>query len=300
VPDYLVLVGPTASGKSALAMRLAGAGRGEIVSGDAFQVYRGFDIGTGKPSPADRAGVPHHLLDILQPHEPYSAGAFARRAAAAIAEARARGRLPIVVVGSGLYLRALCEGLSPMPLVPAAVRRHWRARLATDGLDALRRELLSRDPRGAARTAPGDTQRTLRALEVHDATGIPWSSWIEGRGQPATPWSPLVVGLTVSRAVLYDRIHARLREMIARGWVSEVDRLLARGLDPSLPAFRAIGYRQLARHLRGELSLHAALEVTAVATRRYAKRQETWLRHQADPHWMSAPDPDAVLDLLEG
>ncbi len=297
--DFLVIVGPTASGKSALALEIAACRSAEIVSGDAFQVYRGFDIGTAKPSGEDRRRVPHHLLDILEPGEPYSAGAFARRAAAAISGARARGRLPIVVAGNGLYLRALCEGLSPLPAVPREVREHWRARVVAEGLAPLRRELARRDPRSAARIAPADTQRTLRALELHEATGISWSQWIETRGRPATPFVPLIVGLTVSTGVLYDRIGTRLGEMVARGWVGEVEGLLTSGLDPSLPAFRAIGYLQLVAYVRGAVALDVALEQAAGETRRYAKRQRTWFRRQASVRWLSSPRPRDVLELLE-
>ncbi len=297
--DFLLLVGPTASGKSALALRLATVRDAEIVSGDAFQVYRGFDIGTAKPPAVERQRVAHHLIDILEADQPYSAGAFARRAAEAVADVRARGRLPIVVAGSGLYVRALCEGLSPLPAVPTEVREHWRGRLAAEGLSALRREFEASDPEGASRTAPRDTQRTLRALELHAATGIPWSRWIERRGTPATPLVPVVIGLTVPRDVLYDRIRTRLCEMVARGWVGEVAGLLAGGLDPSLPAFRAIGYRQLARHLCGVESLDSALEQTGRATRRYAKRQQTWFHRQVSARWITEPDPEDVLELLE-
>ncbi len=302
MPDFVAILGPTASGKSALALRLAAAVGGEIVSADAFQVYRRFDIGTAKPSAQERSRVPHHLIDILEPHEEYSAGEFARRAAAAVADVRRRGRLPIVVGGSGLYLRALCTGLNPLPAVPPEVRARRRSQLEAEGLPALRRELERRDPVSAARLAPGDAQRTLRALELLDASGVPWSRWLAAAATERTVPSVLRIGLTLPRHLLYDRIGVRLREMVARGWVGEVEELLAGGLSPSLAAFRAIGYRQLGRHVGGETSLREALAQTALETRRYAKRQETWFRSEGGVHWLAGPEPalSDVVNLLEG
>lgn len=301
--DYLVLVGATASGKSGLALRLAEAMGGEIVNADAFQVYRGFDLGTAKATREERERVPHHLLDILEPSEEFSAGAFARRAADALERIRSGGATPIVVGGSGFYLEALWRGLAPVPDVPREVRETWRSRLESEGLAALRRELERVDPATAARLAPGDTQRTLRALEVESVSGRPLSRWLAAERRPASPLTPLKVGLTLSRAVLYDRIRVRLSRMVERGWVEEVERLLGRGIDPSQPAFRAIGYQDVARVVRGEIDLDSALAGAERDTRRYAKRQRTWFRREADIKWLDPGDarPEVVVaGLREG
>ena len=298
----LAIVGATATGKSALALELAGPLGGEIVNADALQVYRGFDIGTAKPTPEERRRVRHHLVDILEPHETFSAGEFARRARRAIVEIEGRGGLPLLVGGSGLYLRALLEGISPIPEVDPELRRRLRQRLESEGIEPLRAELQRLDPATAERLAPGDSQRLLRALEVGLGTDRPLSSWIaekpRGDGGIAAWW----IGLTLPRALLYDRVAARVGRMLAQGWVEEVGRLLAAGLDPSMPAFQAIGYRELARHIAGERTLEESSERIIQATRRYAKRQLTWFRRQPDVAWFPAAETNAaeVLDHLAG
>jgi tRNA dimethylallyltransferase len=283
----IAVVGPTAAGKSRLAVELAQALDGEIVSADALQVYRGFDIGTAKPSREEQAAVRHHLIDILEPDERYSAGEFARRARLAIESIAAAGRWAIVAGGSGLYVRALFDGISPLPPGDAGTRDELERRLADEGLAALRRELEERDPATAARLEAGDRQRTLRALEVVLATGRTLSDWIADRPFGARQLAAVRVGLTLPRTLLYDRIEARIGQMIGAGWVEEVARLLATGLDPSLPAFQAIGYSQIARYLRGRGTLEEALSATLLATRRYAKRQSTWFRRDSEIHWIS-------------
>jgi tRNA dimethylallyltransferase len=288
----VAVVGPTATGKSRLAMAMAEALGGEIINADALQVYRGFDLGTAKPSPEERAQVPHHLIDILEPHERWSAGEFARRARAALVEISGRGRLPIVVGGSGLYLRALLAGISPVPPGDPEVRAHLRERLAAEGLPALAAELARLDPVTAARLAPGDTQRVLRALEVALASGRPLSAWIESQPFGKESVSAISVGLTLPRGILYDGIARRVARMIERGWVEEVAGLLDRGMGPHLPAFQAIGYRQLALHVLGEWSLDRAVSETVKATRRFAKRQETWFRKEPGVTWFPAQDLD--------
>ncbi len=299
MPPVLCIVGPTAAGKSSLALELAGPLAGELVNADALQVYRGFDVGTAKPSREDRRRVAHHLVDILDPDETFSAGEFARRGRAAIRQIRDRGRVPIVVGGSGLYLRALIEGISPIPAVDPGLRQGLRARLAAEGLEPLRAELRRLDPETAARLAPADSQRLLRALEVALGSGRPLSSWIAenpaGEGIDAA-W----IGLTLPRGLLYDRIAIRVERMLADGWVDEVRRLLAEGLDRSLPAFQAIGYRELASHLDGELALEEATNRIVTATRQYAKRQMTWFRRQAGIEWFAGAEirPAAVLERL--
>ena len=286
----LAIVGPTATGKSALAMALASALGGEIVNADALQVYRGFDIGTAKPGLEERGRVPHHLIDILEPEERYSAGEFARRARAAIAEIQGRGRVPLVVGGSGLYLRALCEGLSPVPPGDPEVRQRLRERLEAEGLAPLREELRRLDPPTAERLGAGDTQRVLRALEVALVSGRPLSSWTAEQPFGTQGIATIRVGLTLPRGILYDQIAGRVTLMLEAGWLDEVAGLLQRGLSPTLPAFQAIGYRQLVRYLRGTVSLELAVADIVRETRRFAKRQETWFRKEPAVAWFSAQD----------
>lgn len=294
----LVIVGATAVGKSALAMEIAERAGAEIVSGDALQVYRGFDIGTAKPSTAERARVPHHLIDELDPTERFSAGRFATLARAALGEIAARGRPAVVAGGSGLYLRALIAGIAPLPPADAAVRDLLERRLVEEGLAVLRGELERIDPATAARLGAGDRQRILRALEVALTTGRPLSSWLAEAPFGREPLPARRIGLTLPRALLYDRIEARVRRMLEAGWLAEVRRLLASGVGPEAPAFQAIGYAQWVRHLAGELGFEEAFRRIVVATRRYAKRQETWFRHEADVEWHDARDAAELAERL--
>lgn len=291
----LAIVGPTAVGKSALALEIAERMGGEIVNADALQVYRGFDLGTAKPDAAERARVRHHLIDILDPEERYSAGRFAVLAEAAISEIAARGSLPVLVGGSGLYLRALLEGIAPIPPVDPAVRARLEERLASEGLAALHGELESRDPVTAARLGAGDRQRVLRALEISLSTGEPLSSWIARRpfGERRRPAER--IGLTLSRRALYDRIAVRVGRMKDAGLEEEVRRLLESGVRPESPAFQAIGYRQFAQVARGLWSREQAVDETIRATRRFAKRQQTWFRAERDIVWFDADAPASSL-----
>ncbi len=299
----LAILGATATGKSALGMALAERLGGEIVSADALQVYRGFDIGTAKPGAADRERVPHHLIDVLEPHETYSAGEFARRAREAIAGIQERGRVPIVVGGSGLYLRALFAGISPVPPGDREVRRELRARMQAEGLQSLQEELARRDPKTAARLSAGDSQRVLRALEVALVSGRPLSSWIEEQPFGIQGIAATRIGLTLPRTVLYDQISGRVARMMEAGWREEVAELLRQGLSPHLPAFQAIGYRQLVRYLEGEGSLEQAVAEIVRETRRFAKRQETWFRKEPDVTWFSGQELErqipGVLDYAK-
>lgn len=286
----VAILGPTATGKSRVGLELAERFGGEIINADALQVYRGFDIGTAKPSPEERRRVAHHLVDILDPHERYSAGEFARRARAVLEDLSARRRLAIVVGGSGLYLRALLEGISPVPPGDPEVRRELRERLETEGLERLEAELSAVDPETAARLAPGDTQRVLRALEVAAVAGEPLSAFIARQPFGRRPLPAVRIGLTLPRAILYDRIGRRADHMFAAGWVVEVKTLLDQGFRPGLPAFQAIGYRQIAHHLLDDWPLSRAVEETVRATRRFAKRQLTWFRKEQNVTWFTTPD----------
>lgn len=298
----VAIVGPTATGKSALGLDLAEEMGGEIINGDALQIYRGFDLGTAKPTLEEQNRVPHHLIDILDPRQRYSAGEFNRLARVAIEEIRSRGKLPIVVGGSGLYIRALIEGIAPIPTSDPAIRERLRERLEKEGLELLRKELEQRDPETWSRLLAGDSQRILRALEIFEVTGVTQSEWIAMNPFGASPLSAVQIGLTLPRVVLYDRIEKRAARMVELGWLDEVRSLMASGLTVDSPAFQAIGYRQLASHLQGLCSLEEALEETIRATRRFAKRQETWFRKGASVIWFDAlrlEDEDRrIRDLL--
>ena len=282
--DLVIIVGPTASGKTALAVEIAIALDGEIVSADALQVYRGLDIGTAKPSAKQRRRVRHHCLDVASPEARFSAGDFARMATAAMESIRARGRRPIVVGGSGLYVNALVEGLAPLPRAEPA----WRRTLLSVGRrrgDAFLFDMLAcLDPREADRVGGNDRQRILRAVEITLRSGVPYSSLRQrhwGQRTTANTW----IGVTRRRPTLYARIEQRVDEMLAEGWLEEVRGLLQAGLSPQAHCLQAIGYRQLAAHLAGEVRLDAAREQILVATRRYAKRQLTWFRNQTPAQW---------------
>lgn len=295
----LCLAGPTASGKSALALAFA-ARRGdvEIVSVDSAQVYRGMDIGTAKPEAAERAAVAHHLIDILDPAEAYSAARFVADATAAVAAIRARGRLPLLVGGTMLYFKALREGLDPLPQADPSIRAAIDAEAAERGWPALHAELARADPATAARLAPNDAQRIQRALEVQRATGRPLSYWQRGAGRGATPpgaaW-PLVTLEPASRDWLHARIGQRFDAMLQGGLLDEVRRLRARGdLHPGLPSMRCVGYRQAWQALE-QGTPEALRERGAAATRQLAKRQLTWLRSMSDRIVVQA-DADDVLE----
>lgn len=294
----LAVVGPTATGKTALGLALAPPLDGEIVNADALQAYRGLDIGTAKPTAEERGAVPHHLLDVLEPDEPYSAGEFSRRGRAAIEEIEARGGTAIVVGGSGFYVRALFEGLHEIPPADPEVRAVLRERARAEGLAALRSELAKLDPVTEARLEQGDTQRVLRALEIALSTGRPLSKWTSREPEKPVVIDRRQVGLTLPRAILYDRIEDRVRRMVDAGWVEEVSVLLER-FDADSPAFQAIGYRQIAGFLQGRSSLEEAVEDTITATRRFAKRQLTWFRRQRDVEWFSALEMERCInDIL--
>lgn len=295
--NVVAIVGPTASGKSALALEAATRLGAEIVNADALQAYRGLDVGTAKPSIEERERVRHHLVDILDPAERYSAGDFARRASVAIEEILERGSRALVVGGSGLYLRALFAGIAPIPPIPSSVREQIAADLDRLGLAALREQLERIDPDTARRLAPGDTQRTARALEVFRATGRPFSEWIRERPKPGA-WRASWIGLTLPRALLYDRVAARVRRMVEAGWPAEVRALLSAGVPRSAPALQAIGYLDWIRHFDGEFGFEATVERIERATRRYAKRQQTWFRREPSVRWMDPREREEVLRAI--
>jgi tRNA dimethylallyltransferase len=299
-PQALCLAGPTASGKSALALALAEELPLEIVSVDSALVYRGMDIGTAKPSAAERAAVPHHLIDVLDPAQSYSAAAFVADVQRLVAEIHARGRLPLLVGGTMLYFKALREGLHALPAADAAVRAQLDAEAAAHGWPALHAELARVDPATAARLAPADAQRVQRALEVWRLSGRPLSAWQSGPAHPgaAADW-PLVSLEPASRAWLHERIAARFDAMLGAGLLDEVRRLRARGdLHPGLPAMRCVGYRQAWQALdRGSDS--DLREAGIAATRQLAKRQLTWLRSMAPRTVIECDRGDAMVHGLQ-
>lgn len=280
----LVVAGPTASGKSALALAAAEAFAGVVINADSMQLYRELEVLTARPSVHDMARVPHRLYGVISAAEPCSAGLWRAMAVAEIAAAHARGRLPILVGGTGLYLKAVMEGLAPVPEIPRAVRAAAVARRARLGADGFHGELRRLDPVMAARLRPQDTQRVIRAYEVVSATGRSLADWQETPGGGETVAGPgaryEVLVLDPPRAALYAACERRLERMVEDGAVDEVRRLDALGLDPGLPVMKAVGVAELARHVRGELALDEAVALARRATRRYAKRQATWFRHQ--------------------
>ncbi|WP_029007260.1 tRNA (adenosine(37)-N6)-dimethylallyltransferase MiaA [Azospirillum halopraeferens] len=276
----IVIGGPTASGKSALAVDLAAEFGGTVVNADSMQLYRELDVVTARPAAEDLARVPHVLYGVLPAAERGSAARWRDMALAEIAAARAQGRVPVVVGGTGLYLRALMQGLCAVPAVPDAIRRAVRDRLRVLGGEAFRAELVARDP-AAVRLNPGDTTRLTRAREVLEATGRPLSEWQRDTAEGPPPGlSFLVLVIDPPRPALYAAGDGRFVAMVRRGAAEEVRRLDALGLDPDLPAMKALGVPELRRHLHGDLTLDEAIGLAQQSTRRYAKRQVTWFRHQ--------------------
>jgi tRNA dimethylallyltransferase len=293
-PRVILIAGPTASGKSALALGLADEFDGTIINADSMQVYRDLRIITARPTHAEEVRVPHLLYGHVDAAENYSVGRWCVDAAAALVEVERAGRVPIVVGGTGLYFKALTRGLAAIPPVPAVIRTTVRARLAAEGSAALHAELAARDPATAQRLMPGDRSRITRALEVVLATGRSLTDWHREGMKPALdPGCAVKIFLDVERSELYRRIDARFEAMLAAGALEELRALAARRLDPALPAMKAHGVPWLIQHLNGQITLQEATEQAKRDTRRYTKRQSTWFRHQL-PDWAwAAPDKAA-------
>ena len=291
--DRVVILGPTAGGKSEIALLLAERLRdsAEVIGADSRQIYRGLEVGTAAPSAADRARAPHHLASFLSPDEIYSAGRYARDARTAIADVEARGKSPLIVGGSGLYLRALLDGLFAGPERDERIRAGLRARLQSEGLDALRADLSRVDPAALASILPGDSTRVIRALEVHALTGRPITAL--RREQRNDPTRAARFGIRWDRPALAERIEDRIRQQLEDGFLEEARALLGAGLPPEAPGLHTLGYRELLGHLRGESSLEEAVATIALRTRQLAKRQETWFRRVADVRWFTLTSPEA-------
>jgi tRNA dimethylallyltransferase len=290
VPPLIAIVGPTASGKSALALRLAREEGGEIVSCDSLQVYRGLDIGSAKATFEERAEVPHHMIDVADPDEDFSAAEYARQARAALVSISARGSLPIVAGGTGLYLRALLEGLFEGPARDEGRRRRLEALASRYGDERLHRLLRHLDPEAAERIGPRDRVRTVRALEVYWATGQPISVLQRRPGRPLEGFAVLVLGLSPGRDWLRERVVARTRRMLREGLVEEVRGLMERGFGPELRPLQAIGYREAVAVVQGKMTRDEAETAIVTSTMQFAKRQMTWFRHQAEVSWHEDPD----------
>ncbi|MFN8534349.1 MAG: tRNA (adenosine(37)-N6)-dimethylallyltransferase MiaA [Dehalococcoidia bacterium] len=296
-PPLLAVVGPTSVGKTALAVSLAARLDGEIVNADSRQVYRGMEIGTAQPSIAERSRVPHHLFSFVDPEDPFSLALYLDLARRTIGEIVGRDALPILVGGSGLYVRAILSGMVPPRVEPdLAFRNALEGRAAVEGAQALHSELMRADPVAAAAIDPRNVRRTIRALEVIRATGRPFSD--QAPSQPP-PYDTIRVGLTLEREVLYQRIDRRVEAMFATGLLEEAARLRDRGLDPALPALSSLGYREAFSVLGGALSVDLAIEQIKRQTRRFARQQYTWF--QLDDQaiaWFDADRPDLLDSVL--
>lgn len=300
-PLAIFLMGPTASGKTALAVELVQRFPMEIISVDSALIYKGMDIGSAKPDAETLAKAPHRLIDFLDPSESYSAADFREDALKAMAEITAQGKIPLLVGGTMLYFKVLKEGIAKLPAADETIRAQLLIEAQEKGWPALHRELEQVDPESAARLNPNDAQRLQRALEVYRATGRSLTQWHKQQKTETFPYE--VVNIAVSptdRAVLHDRIAQRFHEMLTQGFYDEVKALYNRGdLNPNLPSMRAVGYRQMWDCLDGKISYAEMEERGIIATRQLAKRQITWLRSWKDLHWLDSLDPNITEKVLK-
>jgi len=291
----IAIVGPTASGKSSLGVRLARRFGGDVLACDSTQVYRGFDIGTAKPTMQERDGVPHHLLDLVDPGFVFTAGEYRSRAVAVLEDLRRRQRLPILTVGTGLYLRALLEGLADAPARSEQLRARLESRADAHSLQYLHRLLRRLDPEAAVRIGSRDRPKMIRAIEVCLLTGRPLSEVHQAGRTPLEGYHPIKIGLQPPRAALYERIERRVHTMLDRGWLDEVAGLIQTGDVQNTKPFDFIGYSELRAHLEGTITRAAATKAIAQATRRYAKRQMTWFRKESLVHWLPGFGDDPAI-----
>jgi tRNA dimethylallyltransferase len=298
-PSVIVICGPTAVGKTAAGIELARALGGEIISADSMQVYRHMDIGTAKPTAAEQAAVRHHLIDIVDPDEPFDAATYAALGRRTVMELSRRGRTPVVVGGTGLYIKALLSGLFRSDARDPAVRQRLRAEAESLGPAALHARLAQCDPQTAARLHPNDAVRTLRALEVYEVTGRPISELQQEHRFADTPFRSLTIGLSVEREALYRRIDRRVEAMLAAGLEAEVRTLLSKGYGPGLRPMQSIGYSHVAAFIAGAISREECRRTLQRDTRRFAKRQLTWFRAYPDTAWVSPEQPREIKRLAE-
>jgi tRNA dimethylallyltransferase len=286
----LFVVGPTASGKSQLALEIARLACGELVSADSRQIYRFMNIGTAKSGPDDREAIPHHLIDIITPDSVFSAGEYGRRARLAVEEIFSRNRLPVVAGGSGLYVRALADGLFDGHYRDESVRNGLRQRLNAEGMEALHRRLAEADPDAARKIHPNDGKRILRALEVITLSGKPITSIQKEETRPPG-FQPRLYGLDWPRDILYRRIDDRVDEMIRSGLVAEVETLVKKGYGPGHPGLDSVGYKEVLAYLNGDVSCNDMIHLIKTNTRRFAKRQMTWFRRDGRIRWIPVSEP---------
>ncbi|SCZ49838.1 tRNA (adenosine(37)-N6)-dimethylallyltransferase MiaA [Thiohalomonas denitrificans] len=300
-PAAIFLMGPTASGKTELAVELSERLPVEVISVDSALVYREMDIGTAKPDPETLAQVPHRLIDFLDPAESYSAARFREDALREMEEIRAAGRIPLLVGGTMLYFRTLEQGIAPLPVADAELRRRLSDEAGEIGWDEMHRRLAALDPESARRIHPNDPQRLQRALEVYYLSGRPMSAlWREAEAS-ALPFAPVKLAIApADRVVLRERIALRLQQMVQAGFIEEVERLYRRGdLTPEHPSIRCVGYRQIWNYLAGEWDFDTAVERAIIATRQLAKRQFTWLRKEKGLRWLESGDPNRLEEALK-
>jgi tRNA dimethylallyltransferase len=300
-PHAIFLMGPTASGKTTLSVQLAQALNGEIISVDSALVFKGMDIGTAKPTQEERGGIPHHLIDILDPAEAFSTGQFRRQALNIMGDITSRGKIPILVGGTMLYFNALNSGLAKLPEADADIRAKLDQDLEKLGKEALHQRLAKVDPESAARIHPNDPQRIQRALEVYEISGKPLTSFfIEAQAQDIPYQRIKLIIAPQDRAILHDIIARRFKQMLEQGFIDEVVALYQRGdLTEKMPSVRAVGYRQAWSYLQGEYDLETMIEKAIVATRQLAKRQFTWLRREVDAASFQAGQKDLLAKVLE-
>jgi tRNA dimethylallyltransferase len=300
-PKIVVIVGPTATGKSAVGLELAGLFKAEIINADSMQVYRYMDIGTAKPTQEERKLVKHHLIDILYPDEEFSAALYREEAQRAIADVQARGKKAMVVGGTGLYIKALTSGLIRGGEVDPTIRKRLQAEAQSEGRERLYGRLQEVDPATAEQLHPHDTYRIIRALEVYERTGRPISALRKRHLFKEGPYQTLKIGLQMEREELYGRIDKRVDEMIGQGLKEEVERILEMGYAPSLKATQSLGYKQMVAHLQGEYDLPEAVRLIKRDTRRYARRQVTWFKADPEIRWTELPrDRALVRRMVEG
>jgi tRNA dimethylallyltransferase len=290
----VAIVGPTAVGKSRIALEIAKAFETDIVTADSRQVYRGMDIGTDKPTADQRQAVTHRLIDLVEPAEPFNAGLYRRSAVAAIEDHYHDRRLPLVVGGTGLYVRTLLKGLCEAPPADPAVRASLRRDAREHGRDHLYAQLIACDPTTAARLHPRDESKVLRALEVNRLSGRPMSEFQQQHGFTERPFTSLIIGLNRSREALYRRIEERIDWQLANGLVDETKQLLARGYGRDLPAMKSLGYRQVSCYLADEYDAEEMIRRFKRDTRRFAKRQMTWFRKEPGIHWMMIEESEPL------
>ncbi|ACX53002.1 tRNA delta(2)-isopentenylpyrophosphate transferase [Ammonifex degensii KC4] len=292
----VVITGPTATGKTAVGIEVALRLGGEIISADSMMVYKGMDIGTAKPSLEERKGVPHHLIDVVEPHEHFSVGAFQALARKLIEEIHSRGKLPLLVGGTALYIRAVIDGYIFTVKADKELRQRLLEEAQEKGTTHLHAQLQAIDPQAAAKIHPRDRKRLVRALEIYYQTGKPPSEVMK---KEPPPYDVLMFGLNLAREELYRRIEQRVDAMLAAGLVEEVRRLLEQGVPPQATSMQGLGYKEIAAYLRGEISLERAVYLIKRNTRRFAKRQLTWFRHDPRIRWLDVAQYKGIEDLAE-